>query len=164
MLVPSVDGVGLRSQGLGASIALILKYLACMLQNALADWRFARMGKLTKEEIERLSKRQYGRHLLTQEEIDDLRQEMERDGKWVRIKIQRLAAASYREQRPECQGGIVLIWRGKGVGWRSQLGDARHERPGTYAVDSQGGVFKVEARDDGEDEYEWVPVGKPVGL
>ena len=27
MLVPSVDGVGLRSQGLGASIALILKYL-----------------------------------------------------------------------------------------------------------------------------------------
>ncbi|WP_290492521.1 hypothetical protein [Alcanivorax sp.] len=122
------------------------------------------MGKLTEEEIERLSKRQYGRNLLTQEEIDDLRQEMERDGKWVRIEIQRLAAASYREQRPDCQGGIVLIWRGKGFGWRSQLGDARYERPGTHAVDSQGGVFKVEVRDDGEGVYEWVPVGKPVGL
>ncbi|MBQ23565.1 MAG: hypothetical protein CL546_01345 [Alcanivorax sp.] len=156
--------MGLRLQEQGAPIALILKYLAYMLQSALVDWRFVRMGKLTEEEIERLSKRQYGRNLLTQEEIDDLRQEMERDGKWVRIEIQRLAAASYREQRPDCQGGIVLIWRGKGFGWRSQLGDARYERPGTHAVDSQGGVFKVEVRDDGEGVYEWVPVGKPVGL
>lgn len=40
-----------------------------------------------KGKTERLSKRHYGRHLLTQEEIDDLRQEMARDGKWVRIEI-----------------------------------------------------------------------------
>ncbi|HBP6526409.1 TPA: antirestriction protein ArdR [Pseudomonas aeruginosa] len=67
-------------------------------------------------------------------------------------------ARQWRHNHPECAGGVVLVWEGKAYGWKDRLRDARHERPGAYAVDESGSVFLAEGGDDYDGAKCWVVV------
>ena len=51
-------------------------------------------------------------------------------------------AQAYRlkEQR---QDGVVLVWDGQVYGWKNELRDPQHERPGVLAVSADGRVWKA---------------------
>lgn len=45
-----------------------------------------------------------------------------------------------REGRKE---GIVMIWNSEVYGWKNELRNPESERPGSYAIDDKGIVFKA---------------------
>lgn len=74
------------------------------------------------------------------------------------IEALRLTAAEWRAGNQEHREGIVLVWDGKVYGWKNQLRDPACERPGAYAVDKDGLVFKAEGGDDYHGAKAWVAV------
>ncbi|WP_410951046.1 antirestriction protein ArdR [Pseudomonas sp. S1(2024)] len=74
------------------------------------------------------------------------------------IEALRLTAAKWRKENQEHREGVVLVWKGKVYGWKNELRDPASERPGAYAVDKAGQVFKAEGGDDYNGAIEWVAV------
>jgi hypothetical protein len=70
----------------------------------------------------------------------------------------RAAAINWRTGNPEHPGGVVLVWEGGVYGWKNELRDPESERPGAYAVDKAGLVFKAEGGDDYNGAKAWVAV------
>lgn len=64
------------------------------------------------------------------------------------IEALRSTAAKWRAGNQEYREGVVLVWEGEVYGWKDELRDPASERPGVYAVDQAGLVFKGEAGDD----------------
>jgi hypothetical protein len=68
------------------------------------------------------------------------------------------AAAKWRAGNQQYREGVVLVWEGEGYGWKNELRDPASERPGTYAVDKAGLIFKAEGGDDYNGAKAWVAV------
>lgn len=54
--------------------------------------------------------------------------------------------------------GVVLVYDGCAYGWKSQLRDASHERPGAMAVDVTLGVWVAEGGNPQDGAERWAPV------
>ncbi|KAB2686508.1 antirestriction protein ArdR [Brucella pseudogrignonensis] len=67
----------------------------------------------------------------------------------------RSIAARWRQSHREKPGGVVLIWQGSVYGWKNELRDSQHERPGAYAVDDSGRVFVAEGGNDYDGAERW---------
>lgn len=74
------------------------------------------------------------------------------------IEALRATATKWRAGNQEHPGGVVLVWEGEPYGWNNELGDSESERPGAYAVDNAGLVFKAEGGDDYIGARAWVAV------
>lgn len=74
------------------------------------------------------------------------------------IETLRSTAGKWRASNPKYQGGIVLVWEGEVYGWKNELRDPASERPGAYAVDKAGLVFKAEGGDAYNGAIAWVAV------
>ncbi|PIO91636.1 antirestriction protein ArdR [Pseudomonas syringae] len=59
------------------------------------------------------------------------------------IEALRATATKWRAGNQEHPGGVVLVWEGVVYGWKNELRDPESERPGAYAVDKAGVVFKA---------------------
>jgi len=53
--------------------------------------------------------------------------------------------------------GVVLVYDGEAYGWKSQLRDPSHERPGAMAVDVVLGVWVAEGGNPQDGAERWVP-------
>ncbi len=51
-----------------------------------------------------------------------------------------------------------MVWNGGVYGWKDELRDLASERPGAYAVDKAGLIFKAEGGDDYNGAEAWVAV------
>lgn len=67
----------------------------------------------------------------------------------------RAMAAKWRLTKPEHENGVVLIWQGSVYGWKNCLRDPQDERPGVYAVDDDGNIFKTEGGNDYDGAAIW---------
>ena len=68
-------------------------------------------------------------------------------------------AKEWREQQSEAHrknSGVVLVWEDSVYGWKNELRDANHERPGAIAVNLDGNIFRAEAGDDFNGALGWV--------
>ncbi|MDO9345496.1 MAG: antirestriction protein ArdR [Pseudomonas sp.] len=74
------------------------------------------------------------------------------------IEALRAIAARWRAGNQEHSGGVVLVFEGEVYGWMNELRDPACERPGAYAVDEAGLVFKAEGGDDLIGAKVWVAV------
>lgn len=74
------------------------------------------------------------------------------------IEALRATAIKWRAVNQEHPGGVVLVWEGVVYGWKNELRDPASERPGAYAVDMAGFVFKAEGGDDYNGAKAWVAV------
>ncbi|HHL3045740.1 TPA: antirestriction protein ArdR [Pseudomonas aeruginosa] len=70
----------------------------------------------------------------------------------------RATAKKWRTSNREHPDGVVLVWEGAVYGWKSELRDPASERPGAYAVDAAGLVFKAEGGGDYQGAIAWVAV------
>lgn len=66
-------------------------------------------------------------------------------------------AAKWRAGNHEHREGVVLVWNSEVYGWKDELRDPASERPGAYAVDRAGLIFKAEG-DDYNGAKAWVAV------
>ena len=55
------------------------------------------------------------------------------------------AAMTWRATQPDHRmtGGVALVFDGEVYGWKDQLRDPGHERPGVLAVDVRGRVWEA---------------------
>lgn len=69
-------------------------------------------------------------------------------------------ASAYRrdEQQPD---GIVLVWAGQVYGWKNELRDPQHERPGALAVNASGRVWVAHGGNDQDGAKSWELAYKP---
>jgi len=67
-------------------------------------------------------------------------------------------AEQYRRNNPERLGGVVLIWQGQEYGWKNELRDPQSERPGAYAVDAKGNIWKAVGGNDYDGAERWEAV------
>ena len=74
------------------------------------------------------------------------------------IETLRASAVKWRAGNQEHHGGVVLVFEGKVYGWKNELRDPACERPGAYAVDKAGLVFKAEGGDEYNGAKAWVAV------
>lgn len=74
------------------------------------------------------------------------------------IEALRATATKWRAGNQEHSGGVVLVFEGEVYGWKNELRDPACERPGAYAVDKAGVVFKAEGGDDYNGAKAWVAV------
>lgn len=74
------------------------------------------------------------------------------------IETLRLTSARWRADNQEHCDGVVLVWGGVVYGWKNELRDPESERPGAYAVDKAGLVFKATGGDDYNGAKAWVAV------
>ncbi|MDH4602421.1 MULTISPECIES: antirestriction protein ArdR [Pseudomonas syringae group] len=74
------------------------------------------------------------------------------------IEALRATATKWRKGNQEHRDGFVLVWEGTVYGWKDELRDPASERPGAYAVDVAGLVFKAEGGDDYNGAKEWVAI------
>lgn len=74
------------------------------------------------------------------------------------IEALRITATKWRERNQEHPDGVVLVWEGVVYGWKNDLRDPASERPGAYAVDRAGLVFKAEGGDGYNGAKSWVAV------
>ncbi|APQ05661.1 ArdR protein [Pseudomonas syringae pv. actinidiae] len=74
------------------------------------------------------------------------------------INTLRAIATKWRAGNQEHLGGVVLVWEGEVYGWKDELRDPDSERPGAYAVDKAGLVFRAEGGDDYNGAKAWVAV------
>ena len=72
------------------------------------------------------------------------------------VTIARAWRAEQVDHRAE--NGVVLIFGGQVYGWKNELRDAGHERPGAIAVDTSGNVFKAEGGTDYDGAKFWVAI------
>lgn len=59
------------------------------------------------------------------------------------IEALRSTVAKWRAGKQEHREGVVLVWEGEVYGWKNELRDPASERPGAYAMDKTGLVFKA---------------------
>jgi hypothetical protein len=78
------------------------------------------------------------------------------------VEALRTTATQWRATNQDHRGGVVLVWQGKVYGWKDRLRDARHERPGAYAIDETGHVFIAEGGDDQDGAKGWVAVDPTI--
>ncbi|WP_409286863.1 antirestriction protein ArdR [Pseudomonas guariconensis] len=57
------------------------------------------------------------------------------------LESMRLMATQWRTRNQEYSGGVVLVWENAVYGWKNELRDAHQERPGAYAIDTDGAIF-----------------------
>lgn len=74
------------------------------------------------------------------------------------IEALRTTATKWRTSNLEHSDGVVLVWEGNVYGWKNELRDPQNERPGAYAVDMAGLVYKAEGGDDSNGAKAWVAV------
>lgn len=74
------------------------------------------------------------------------------------IQALRSTAAKWRAGNQDHRDGVVLVWEGEVYGWKNDLRDPASERPGAYAVDKVGLVFKAEGGNDYDGAESWVAV------
>lgn len=74
------------------------------------------------------------------------------------IESLRATATKWRVNNHEHCAGVVLVWEGDVYGWKNELRDPESERPGSYAVDKAGLVFKAVGGDDYNGANAWVAV------
>lgn len=67
-----------------------------------------------------------------------------------------LIAQKWREANQEYKGGVVLVWQDSAYGWKNKLRDPAHEKPGAFAVDSDGHVFIAEGGNEYDGAKCWV--------
>lgn len=67
-----------------------------------------------------------------------------------------LIAQKWREANQEYKGGVVLVWQDAAYGWKDKLRDPAHEKPGAFAVDSDGHVFIAEGGNEYDGAKFWV--------
>lgn len=79
----------------------------------------------------------------------------------IQLSKVRTIARKYREANPHREGGVVLVWQGKAYGWKDQLRNADHERPGVYAVDTDGYVSVAEGGNATDGAKYWVALASP---
>lgn len=72
------------------------------------------------------------------------------------------AATTWRMANPEhmCDG-VVLVWREAAYGWKNELRDPQHERPGALAVDVRGRVWLAIGGNDQDGAQEWESIERP---
>lgn len=63
-------------------------------------------------------------------------------------------ALKYRKDEKQ-PGGLVLVWGGQVYGWKNELRDPQHERPGVLAVDPEGGVWMSVGGNDHDGAKAW---------
>lgn len=68
----------------------------------------------------------------------------------------RAIAQNWRNENPDHQSGVVLIWQGSVYGWKNCLRDAVHEQPGAFAVDADSHVFIAEGGNSYDGAKCWV--------
>ena len=68
----------------------------------------------------------------------------------------RTMAQRWRDENPEYQGGVVLIWQESVYGWKNCLRDAKHEQPGVFAVDLDGNIYKTEGGNSYDGAKLWI--------
>lgn len=76
----------------------------------------------------------------------------------TQIQELRAIASSWRAANQDRAGGIVMVCEGKVYGWKNELRDPQCERPGVFAVDLEGVVFKAVGGDDYNGAKAWVAV------
>ena len=75
------------------------------------------------------------------------------------VKMQPVEVARiYRSEHQTPPGGVVLLWGNTAYGWKNELRDPAHERPGVLAVDAHGNVFQAEGGDDYNGAKVWAVV------
>lgn len=62
----------------------------------------------------------------------------------------------WRADNPKYKNGVVLIWDGTVYGWKNELRDPGHERPGAVAVDASGRVYTACGGSYQDGAAEWV--------
>lgn len=65
------------------------------------------------------------------------------------------AARRYRSDYPGHDDGVVLVWQGEAYGWKNELRDPQHERPGVYAVDADGRAYLAMGGNDYDGAERW---------
>lgn len=70
------------------------------------------------------------------------------------------AAKAYRDEEKH-PGGVVLVWDGQAYGWKNELRDPQHERPGALAVGSDGRVWLAYGGNDQDGAKSWELAYKP---
>lgn len=74
------------------------------------------------------------------------------------IETLRAIAAKWRAENQERRRGVVLVWEGEVYAWKSELSDPASERPGAYAVDKSGLVFRAEGGNELSGAKVWAAV------
>lgn len=77
------------------------------------------------------------------------------------LRTVRAAAHQYRMANPHRKDGVVLVWQGKAYGWKDELRDVGHERPGAYAVDADGYISVAEGGNAADGAKYWVALASP---
>lgn len=70
-------------------------------------------------------------------------------------------AEAYRRKEGR-DGGIVLVYAGQVYGWKNELRDPHHERPGALAVSAYGSVWLAVGGNDQDGAKSWEPAYKPA--
>lgn len=52
-------------------------------------------------------------------------------------------AKQYRNSNPGKEGGVVLVYEGQAYGWKDELRDPQSEKPGAFAVDTKGHIWRA---------------------
>ena len=63
-------------------------------------------------------------------------------------------ALKYRQEQQQ-PGGVVLVWAGQVYGWKNELRDPQHERPGALALDADGGILEAVGGNDQDGARAW---------
>lgn len=72
------------------------------------------------------------------------------------------AAALWRTSHPDhLTAGVVLVWDGRAYGWKDQLRDPQHERPGALAIDVRGNVWEAIGGNDQDGAQTWDEIERP---
>lgn len=58
---------------------------------------------------------------------------------------------------PRATSGVVLVFGGQVYGWKNELRDPQHERPGAIAVDHAGLAWIAVGGDDQDGAESWRP-------
>ena len=70
-------------------------------------------------------------------------------------------AESYR-RKEGIDDGIVLVYAGQVYGWKNELRDPHHERPGALAVSAYGSVWLAVGGNDHDGAKSWTSAYKPA--
>lgn len=68
-------------------------------------------------------------------------------------------ATAWRAEQPEPRrsSGVVLVFDGRVYGWKNELRDPQHERPGAIAVDPDGKAWTAEGGNNYDGAERWTP-------
>lgn len=77
------------------------------------------------------------------------------------IEAAKAVAQAWRagESGDRATGGVVLVWESAVYGWKDELRDPGHERPGAVAVDAEGRAWIAEGGNDYDGAHRWTACG-----